>query len=439
MVVTPWAVADEARLRLRGTRRVDVAVVGAGLTGLSAALELLELDPDLRVAVVDAAVVGAGASGRGTGLLGPRVGPALTRTRKRHGDDVARAAYLWSVSAVRHALDLVSRYEIACDLVPGSQLVVAADEAGARAQEAEAAAAHALGLPITLVTGNDLPPVAAGFASGLRYAPAATLDPAALTAQLARAGEKRGLTIYERTRVRRIRGGLLTSVVTDGGEIHADNVVVGTNAFGADLGVPRGVVGVTVQAGVTEPLPDAVLAEVAGLRTEPLIGAAELSPYYRLTEDRRLVVGGGVVRGGTAATAAPAPGRLRAAVRALSPALAGTRIEATWAGPVGMTTDGLPVVGRHPGDSSRYYAGGCNGHGLAVSLHSGAFLARWIVNGDKDELSFALPWVRSGAPWVPRGRLADRVLDRYLAHLTTAAGRRPTGPRTRGEERHGHP
>jgi glycine/D-amino acid oxidase-like deaminating enzyme len=87
-----------------------------------------------------------------------------------------------------------------------------------------------------------------------------------------------------------------------------------------------------------------------------------------------------------------------------------------------MTLDGLPVVGRDPDDPQVYHAGGCNGHGLAVSAYNGAYLARWIVNGHKDHQSSALPWVRPRAPWVPRGPVADRLLDRYLTHLT---GRRP--------------
>ena len=434
--MTAWAAAEQTRSRLRGTRRVDVAIVGAGLTGLSAALELLELDPDLRVVVVDRATVAGGASGRGTGLLGTRVGPSLTRARRRYGDDLARAAYLWSVSAVRHVLDLVARHSIGCDLVHGTQLVVADDEPGAAAQLTEADAAAALGLPITLVARDELPAVAARYTSGLRYAPAATVDPAALTEWLARLGEERGLTIHEGTAVRGIRSGLRTTVVTADGELHADNVIVAVNAFGAHLGVPPGVVGVTVQAGVTEQLSSAALAAVAGLRTEPLIGAAELSAYYRLTEDGRMVVGGRAIQGNTTALAAPAPQRLGAAVRELSPALADTRLLATWAGPIGVTVDGMPVVGRHPDDRGLYYAGGCNGHGLAGSVCNGAFLARWIVNGEHEELTFALPWVRSSAPWIPRGRLANRVLDRYLAHLTAVAGRRTTGIPRREEAHH---
>jgi glycine/D-amino acid oxidase-like deaminating enzyme len=424
----PWASSGTSgsRHRLHGVHRCDVAIIGAGLTGLSTAVELLGLAPDLRVVMIEADQVAAGASGRGTGLLGPRVGPALTVARRRFGDDLARAIHLWSITAVRHVVELVERHRISCDLTPGSQLVVATGEEAAERQLRDADAARALGLPVSLVSGDALPAAAGRYTSGLRYTPAATLDPAALTGQLARIGEQRGLSIFERSTVRGVRRGLLTTVSTDDGEVVADKVVVAVNAFGGDLGAPAGVVGLRVQAGVTGKLSHQALSALEGLRAEPLIEQGELASYFRLTPDGRIVVGGGAVRRGPFGSTALAPGRLREAVRGLSPLLADVDIESTWAGPVGMTRDGLPVAGRHPDDPGLYYAGGCNGHGLAVSVRNGAYLAQWIATGDKEPLSFALPWVRSKAPWVPRGRLAARVLDRYLARLT-AASDRPAG------------
>ncbi|MBC3840428.1 FAD-binding oxidoreductase [Streptacidiphilus sp. 4-A2] len=416
----PVTAPTGSRGRLRGVRRCDVAVIGGGLTGLSAAVELLELDPNRRVVLLEADQVAAGASGRGTGLLGPRVGPALTVARKRYGDEVARAAHLWSVEAVRHVVGLVDRHGISCDLTPGGQLVVAAGGRAVEAQRREAEAARSLGLPVELVERRSLPAVAARYDSGLRYESAATLDPAALTAQLARIGEQRGLTVFERSPVRRVRRGLLTTVSTDDGEVVAGHVVVALNAYGSGPGAPGGVVGLRVQAGVTGKLPEAALRALDGLTTEPLIEQGELAPYFRLTPDGRLVVGG-VVERGTHGSVAPAPGRLRSAVRALSPALAGVELDSAWAGPIGMTRDGLPVLGHHPDDPQLLHAGGCNGHGLAVSAYQGALLARWIARGELEPLTRALPWVRPRAPWVPRGRLADLALDRYLAHLSNAA------------------
>jgi gamma-glutamylputrescine oxidase len=415
----PWAAAPAGtRGRLRGEHRCDVAIVGAGLTGLSSALALLELDPDLRVAVVEADHVGAGASGRATGLLGPRVGPALRVTRRRHGDAIARAAHLWSVDAVRHVLELVERHRIDCDLVPGRQLVVAATDAEAEELRAEADAARELGLAVPLLGAGDLPPVAGGHTAGLRYAPAATLDPAALTGALARLGEQRGLAVFERSPARRVEPGLLTRVRTDDGALVADHVVLAVNGYDPP-DRSAGVLGLRVQAGVTGKLPEAALAALDGLRTEPLLRHGELAPYFRLTADGRLVVGGGVVVRDGYGSVAPAPGKLRAAVAALSPALAGVEVESTWSGPVGITRDGLPVLGRDRRGERVYRAGGCNGHGLAVSAYQGAHLARWIVGGPD---ALALPWVRAAAPWLPRGRIADRVLDRYLARLSAAAG-----------------
>ncbi|WP_208877451.1 NAD(P)/FAD-dependent oxidoreductase [Streptomyces sp. PBH53] len=426
--LTPWATSQEAtRPRLRGRRRCDVAVVGAGLTGLSTALELLTLNPESRVVVLEADRVAAGASGRGTGLLGPRIGPALQVARRRFGDDVARAAHLWSVAAVRHVLDLVERHQLACDLTPGGQLVVARDERAAEHQHQERQAALMLGLPpehVEFVERDQLPPYAGRGLSGLRYGPAATLDPAALTEQLARAGERLGLVIHENSQVRRIRRGLLNTVVTDGGELVADHVVLAVNAYGGSLAAaPSGVLPVRVQAGVTHKLSEEQLAELAGLDTEPLIEHGEVAPYFRLTPDGRLVVGGGALERGAHGCFAPHPGRLLAAARAFSPALADISLDAAWAGPIAVTRDGLPVLGEHRGDPWLHHATGCNGHGLALSVYHGGVLARRIAGADTGPSD--LPWLRASAPWLPRGRVTDRVLDRYLEHLATAAA--PSG------------
>ncbi|MFJ3904685.1 NAD(P)/FAD-dependent oxidoreductase [Streptomyces sp. NPDC090025] len=427
---TPWAGGQEAtRPRLRGRHRCDVVVIGAGLTGLATALELLTLAPELTVRVVEADRVAAGASGRGTGLLGPRLGPSLQVARKRYGDQVARAAHLWSVAAVRTVLDLVERHRIDCDLTPGGQLVVAPDERALAHQLRERDAARLLGLPpeqVEFVDRELLPPVARRYLGGLRYGPAATLDPAALTERLARAGERLGLVVHESSQVRSVRRGLLATVVTDGGELIADQVVVAVNAYGGALAeAPAGVLGVRVQAGVTEKLSAEQLAALAGLGAEPLIEHGELAPYFRLTADGRLVVGGGAVERGPHGGLAPRPGRLLAAVRGLSPVLADVALDSTWAGPVAVTRDGLPVLGADPADPWLHRAGGCNGHGLAVSVHHGTLLARRLVGAGPSPGE--LPWLRPDAPWLPGGRVAGRLVDRYLDHLTAAAA--PAGPR----------
>ena len=89
----------------------------------------------------------------------------------------------------------------------------------------------------------------------------------------------------------------------------------------------------------------------------------------------------------------------------------------TWSGPIAMTRDGFPIVGHHRDNASILRAGGCCGHGIAVSAYNGAFLARWIANGYKDDCT-RYPWLRSKGPWIPSGPLFDRLLGHHLARLS---------------------
>ncbi|MGV9680328.1 NAD(P)/FAD-dependent oxidoreductase [Nocardia sp. NPDC003482] len=418
----PWRLSTSAEHPpLRGRDRCDVAVVGAGLTGLSTALAILERDPGARVVVLEARRVGAGASGRGTGLLGPRVGPSLTAWRRRHGDGVARAAHLWSVRAVAHAIDVIRRHGLDCDLVVGGQLVVARDAAAAAALRREAEAASALELPIAAVPSGDLPEIARRYRRGLRYPEAATLDPGALTAELARRCAELGARIHEGSAARSLRHGTPPSVVTADGELVADRIVLCVNAFGSPrIETPSGVLGFRVQAGATAPLSGPELAAVESLRAEPIIESGDPAPYFRLMSDGRLIVGGGAVLRGVDGHTAPYPERLRGALAGLSPHLAAVRLDAAWSGPIAVTRDGLPVLGRHRGDDRILHASGCNGHGLAVCLRHGAHLADLVLGREIHPLMSALPWLRAAGPWIPRGALVDRTLDRYLAHLSAA-------------------
>ncbi len=422
--------AQPARTRppLVGVRSCDVAVVGAGLAGLSTAVALSELGAS-SVVVVDAEHVAAGASGRGTGLLGPRLGPGLVGTRKRFGDDVTREIYRWSAAAVRRSVAMIEQYGLACELVTGSQLVVAGDRDAAVGQLDEAGAAADLGLDdISFVAPGQLPAHASGYRSGLRYDGAATVDPAALTCELARVAEARGVTIYEGSPVRLLRRGTATTIVETGaGTLIAGRVVVAVNAYGAGLRLTPGVVGLRVQAGASAPLTAGAAAALQGLRTEPMIEAGTLNAYYRLTSDGRVLVGGGATARGIAGSAPLSPRYLDAALQRLHPELAQARIASSWSGPIGMTLDEYPVLGCDPANPDVAFAGGCCGHGLAYSLQAGAHLARWAGAGTE----LALPWSRVAGKKLPASPLTNFALDRYLAHVSKQAQRRFSAPSDR--------
>ena len=111
---------------VRGDVDVDVAVVGAGLAGCAVALRLLERQPSLRIALLDADRPAAGASGRGTGLVGPRIGPPIDVAVRRFGADAARANYLASIAGVADMVDLAQRYAPGSVQPADGQLIIGA-------------------------------------------------------------------------------------------------------------------------------------------------------------------------------------------------------------------------------------------------------------------------------------------------------------------------
>ncbi|MBH0781574.1 NAD(P)/FAD-dependent oxidoreductase [Nocardia bovistercoris] len=412
------------RAPVSGSRRCHTAVIGAGLTGLSVALRLAQRHPDRDVVVLEAARVASGASGRGTGLVGPRIGPPLRTARRRYGDERARALHIWSERAVEHVIALCARHHIDCGLTPGSQLLVARDRRARIAMERESAAAAALGVRLTVVAADEMPAGAGRSLGGLRYAPAATVDPAAFATQLAFAAERLGATVHENSPVRRIRhGDGPIRLSTDAGEVLADRVVVAVNGSGANS--RTGVLGMRVQAAATVPLTNAQLAELGWLRDEPLAEIGDLAPYYRLTPEGRLVVGGGRIERGAHGSDPLDVEYLRAAVRALHPVVRDVPLEYAWSGPIGMTLDAMPVIGARGG--GEMVAVGWRGHGIAASTYAGTLLADRLgaEDGSAPEV-FPIP--RGRAPALPSIRPVLRLLDLYLARLGRARDRALDSP-----------
>ncbi|MFS8203763.1 NAD(P)/FAD-dependent oxidoreductase [Streptomyces sp. CWNU-52B] len=424
---------------VRGRLDADVVVVGAGLVGLSTAYHLAERRPSLDIAVVDARRPAAGASGRGTGLLGPRVGPPIDKAVRGHGPAVARRMHEASVEAVRHTVDLCARLGVAC--ADGDQIVAARSRTGLASLVRQAAAYRALGLDVPVLSAADIRRRAGvPYQAGLLHRHTATLDPAALTAALARACADKGVRLYGGSPLREVRGGdgSAPELVFPHGSVRAPRAVLAVNAEAAGLGLPVGtVLPLEVHAVATEPLPPKTRALLGG-GGPAVIDAVPPAPYFRLAEDGRLVVGGGTVLQPdgvgprrTAAQRVFAWHRLEQWLRALHPALAEVEVTHRWAGRIGMTGDGLPVVGPVLGRTGVWYAGGCNGHGLAMSVAHGAYLSEALLGGaDRPE---QLPWHRSRAPRLPVSGPARPLVRAYLAALdrTVLRGACPElGPRT---------
>ena len=432
-----WAPPDgDPYPEVRGRLSADVAIVGAGLAGLATAYHLAEAVPGLDIAVVDARQPAAGASGRGTGLLGPRVGPAIDRAVGRHGARTARRMYLASLRAVDQALDLCARLDVGCGLRTGEQLVAARSASALRALARQVRAYRALGL-------DDVTPLSAAgvrsrvdgpYFAGLLHPTAATLDPAALTGALARACAARGVRLFGRSPLSGVRTGDSTDrscpeLAFPHGRIRADQAVLAVGAAAGPLRLPVGtVLPLEVYAVATSPVPPDAYRALGGDTGCAVVDAVPLAPYLRPLPDGGLVAGGGTAvspegLGPRRLTTARerAWTRLERWLRTLHPQLAAVSVTHRWTGRIGMTADGLPVVGPVPGRSRLWYVGGCCGHGLAMSVAHGSYLAGALLG--ETEPGGPLPWHRSQAPLLPTTGLAAPLLRAYLGAVGAGARR----------------
>ena len=218
---------------------MDVAVIGSGLAGLSAALHLLRAAPGRRVVVLEAVRLGHGASSRSAGMLTPGVGQNLLGMMRRVGAATAKTMYEATLAAVEYARALTESESIDCHLRMSGQLIVAHGRSGRRRLAALAAAFDQLRLPHEKVddTGLETRLRLASRAGGdgpaaLRLPVAGVLNPGLLLAGLARAVIRRGGALYAGARVIAIdrhRPARLT--IAGGGEIRARDVVAATNAY----------------------------------------------------------------------------------------------------------------------------------------------------------------------------------------------------------------
>jgi glycine/D-amino acid oxidase-like deaminating enzyme len=403
-----------------------VAVVGGGLAGLSVAYHALARQPGRRVAVIDAGPIGGGASGRSTGMVGPGVGQDLGALVRRLGPEAARRAYEATLDAVRATVELVQREGIACDLESTGQILLARSRADRRRLRRQAELMARLELPHAVLDDQGLQArIRVGRAEGsdgdgpaaLRLPTAALVHPGKLATGLAARVRARGGALLEGLRVQPIRreareGALLTLEAAASPEsgrriqITTRRVVVATGGYTPSLGLFRGrVLPLRLQALATAPLPEETLGQLAWGGREGIIEAARIFSYFRLTPDNRLVFGGGAPRylwngQDGPRSAARSLRRLEGALRrrfAAVPGLARVPITHAWTGVIDYVLDGLPVIGARREEPRLLHLLGLCGHGLALSVAAGA----WVADRLDDDLApgaggcgLAPPWLR---------------------------------------------
>jgi glycine/D-amino acid oxidase-like deaminating enzyme len=369
---------------LEGDIDADVAIVGAGYTGLWTAYHLLRGDPSLRVVVVEREIAGFGASGRNGGWCSALFPASEAKLTRRHGHNAALAMG----EAMRETVDevgkTVAEEAIACDWVKGGTITLARTPVQLR--RAQAAGGFLAAQDASAIVG-------ATGVLGASYTPdCARIQPARLARGLARAVERRGGMIYERTRATAIGP---RRVVTERGVITAPTVVRATEAWAAQL-APRSVVPVYSLIVATRPMPSAFW-EVAGLAGgQTFTDHRHLIVYGQRSADDRLVFGGRGAPYHWRSRIAPAFDRddrvfagLRTAARDLFPALVEADFTHAWGGPLGIARDWHAGVGL--GSDGVGWGGGYVGDGIGTSHLAGRTLAA-LVLGREDPVT-RLPWV----------------------------------------------
>lgn len=359
---------------LHGTVRADVCIIGAGYTGLSTALHLAE--SGLKVVLLEAAKVGWGASGRNGGQIVNSYSRDLDVIEARHGAETARELGRMAFEGGRVIRELVSGYDIPCDLKDGG-LFAALTSKQARHLQAQKALWERHGHSgLSILEGRELQ----GAVKVDRYC-AALLDrsgghihPLKLAQGEAAALEKLGGVIYEQSAVLKIERGATARVRTAEGEAFATTVVVACNAYIGGLeprlaarSMPCG-----TQVVATEPL---------GERWRDLIPSDYcvedcnyLLDYFRLSADKRLLYGGGVIYG--ARDPAHVESIIRPKLLKTFPQLERVRLDYAWTGNFLLTLSRLPEVGRL--DHNIYFSQGCSGHGVTYTHLIGRVLAEAI-------------------------------------------------------------
>ncbi|MCZ0961926.1 NAD(P)/FAD-dependent oxidoreductase [Paracoccus benzoatiresistens] len=358
---------------LKGETRADVAVIGAGYTGLSAALHLARAGRD--VVLVDAQRVGFGASGRNGGQIGSGQRQEVDWLERQFGRDTARR--LWDMAEDAKALTQALAAESGVPIRPG---VAHACRNRAEVEHSAHMAAHlATRYGYDKVQPLDREALAAhlgshAYAGGDVDWGAGHVHPLNLALGMARLAVAAGVRIFEGTHVHRVEHGTATAksrVLCDTGKIICDHVILAGNGYQGrlDAKVAARVMPINNYIVATEPLGDR-FPEILPRRT----AAADTKfvvNYWRLDDDRRLIFGGGET------VSYRFPKDIGALVRphllAVYPQLEGVRLTHAWGGTLAITMSRMPHFARPAANCLS--AGGYSGHGVAVATLAGRLMA----------------------------------------------------------------
>ncbi len=403
--------------------RADVAVIGAGYTGLSAARTLAKRG--VKVAVLEANSIGWGASSRNGGMVLTGMKLSAETLAKRYGMELTRRMYADSLASIDLVEQIVREENIDCNISRCGHLEVACKQShfDSYARSAEVIAKE-FNHQLRIISRKDLSGEIGSsiYFGGLVDESSAGLNPARYVAGLARAALKTGASIYESARVQKITRSLQNGasgfeITTTRGDISARDVLVATSGYtsSATPALQKKIIPIGSYIIATEQLSESLTTQLSP-RNRMIYDSKYYLYYYRLTPDNRMLFGGrAAFFPETKNTIRRSVEILRRGMVEVYPQLHDAKIAHAWGGTVDFCFDTMPHAGQTNGI---HYALGYAGHGVAMATYLGARMAEKIC-GSSDEIPYAtIPFpgaplrLYNGKPWfLPFAGAYYKVLD----------------------------
>ena len=399
--------------------KVDVAVIGGGYTGLSAAYILAKQGAS--VVVLEAETIGWGASSRNGGMALTGLKLPMQTVIKRYGRDMARDLFQCSLDSVSTVERIVAEEEIDCGFARTGHLLVANKPQHYEALKDEVEfMAKEFDHNVRLVPPRDLKDEIGSVAyhGGLVDEVSAGLNPAQYVAGLARAAEKAGARLHARARADRVgREGKRFSIQTPRGSLSAESVLVATAGYTGNVTkkLQRRIIPIGSFIIATEKLPEK-LARTLSPKNRMIFDFKHYLNYFRLWDNRMIFGGRAAFFPETKNTIKRSAEILQREMVQVYPQLRDVRVEYVWGGTLDFAFDMMTHVGN---DDGMYYALGYAGHGVAMGTHLGKTVAEAMIHNNVKKHPFAqfnFPGaplgLYNGFPWfLPFAGIWHKYLD----------------------------
>jgi glycine/D-amino acid oxidase-like deaminating enzyme len=412
--------SDPARALPEST---DVAVIGAGFTGLSAARTLAKKGAN--VVVLEAETIGWGASSRNGGMVLTGMKLGVNKLISMYGRELTRRMYAASLDTINCVEQIVKEEGIDCAFARTGHLEVACKQAhfDDYARQVDVIARE-FNHKSRIVERHDLPSEIGSsiYYGGMVDEISVGLNPAQYVAGLCAAAMRDGACVFERTRVEKIEresrnGSPGWKLTTSRGSLRARDVFVGTSGYTTKTtpALVKKIIPIGSYIITTEVLPDALARELSP-RNRQIYDSKNYLYYYRLTPDNRMLFGGrAAFFPESEDTIRRSADLLRRGMIEVYPQLRDTQVEFVWGGTLDFAFDIMPHAGQLDGI---YYALGYAGHGVAMATWQGQKMAELIAGEKPDNPFVGIPFpgaplgLYNGNPWfLPFAGMYYKFLD----------------------------